>query len=159
VLFLCTANSARSILAEALINDPRIGQGKFQGHSAGSHPRGEVQPLALALLAEQGYSTAGLRSKSWNEFAGAAAVPVDFDITVCDRAAAETCPIWPGQPLTAHWNVADPAVCSGSEEEQRQAYRDAMRRLRRRIELFAALPIDTLTRLALQTRVQSIGGA
>ena len=117
VLFLCTANSARSILAEALINDSRVGQGKFQGHSAGSHPRGEVQPLALALLAEQGFSTAGLRSKSWSEFAETGAPPVDFVITVCDRAAVETCPIWPGQPMAAHWSVPDPATVAGSDDD------------------------------------------
>ncbi len=157
LLFLCTGNSARSILAEALINDARVGQGKFQGHSAGSHPRGEVQPLALELLREQGYSTAGLRSKNWNEFASAEAGPLDFVITVCDRAAAETCPIWPGQPMTAHWSVPDPASVTGSVDDQRRAYRDAMRILRRRIELLAALPIDTLSRLALQKRVRSIG--
>ncbi len=157
VLFLCTGNSARSILAEALINDPRIGLGKFQGHSAGSHPRGEVQPLALALLREQGISTSGLRSKNWNEFANAEAVSFDVIITVCDRAAAETCPIWPGQPLTAHWSVPDPAAAAGSEDDQWQAYRNAMRLLRRRIESFAALPIHTLSRPALQQEVRSIG--
>jgi arsenate reductase (thioredoxin) len=157
VLFLCTANSARSILAEALINDARVGQGRFHGHSAGSHPRGEVQPLALALLADQGFSIAGLRSKSWSEFAGTGAASLDFVITVCDRAAAETCPIWPGQPMTAHWNVPDPAAVDGPVDEQRRAYRDAMRILRRRIELLAALPIEKLTRLALHKRVRAIG--
>ena len=157
VLFLCTANSARSILAEALINDSRVGQGKFQGLIAGSHPRGEVQPLALAVLAEQGFSTAGLRSKSWNEFVEAGALSVDFVITVCDRAAAETCPIWPGQPMTAHWSVPDPAAVAGSDDDKRRADRDAMHTLRRRVELLAALPIDKLTRLALQKRVRAIG--
>ena len=157
VLFLCTGNSARSILAEALINDSRIGQGKFQGYSAGSHPRGEVQLLALALLHEQGFAVAGLRSKDWNEFANTDAPTLDFVITVCDRAAAETCPVWPGQPMTAHWSVPDPAAVTGSEDDQRRAYRDAMRILRRRIELFAALPIHKLSRLALQKRVRSIG--
>jgi arsenate reductase len=157
VLFLCTANSARSILAEALINDPRVGQGKFQGQSAGSHPRGDVQPLALAVLREQGFQTAGLRSKSWNEFAKEGTSSLDFVITVCDRAAAETCPIWPGHPMTAHWSVPDPAAVTGSEDDQRRAYREAMQILRRRIESFAALPTDKLSRLDLLERARSIG--
>jgi arsenate reductase len=157
VLFLCTGNSARSILAEALINDRRIGQGKFAGYSAGSHPRGEVQPLALELLREQGFPTEPLRSKSWNEFAGADAPALDFVITVCDNARAEVCPVWPGQPITAHGGVADPAEMAGSEDAKRRAYREAMRVLRRRIELFSALPLDTLSGLALQKRMRTIG--
>jgi len=159
VLFLCTGNSARSIIAEALINHPQIGQGKFRGFSAGSHPRGEVQPWALGLLREQHIPTENLRSKSWLEFAGRDALRLDFVITVCDNAAAEMCPVWPGQPLTAHWGVPDPAAVTGSEEEQLRAYRDAMRVLRRRIELFAALPLEKLSGLALQKRLRSIGKA
>jgi len=157
VLFLCTGNSARSIIAEALINHPPIGQGRFRGYSAGSHPRGEVQPMALALLREQHISTDGLRSKSWLEFAGGDASRLAFVITVCDNAAAEACPIWPGHPLTAHWSVPDPAAVTGSEDDQRRAYRDAMRLLRRRIELLAALPIDKLSGLSLQERLREIG--
>lgn len=157
VLFLCTGNSARSILAEALINDPQIGQGKFEGYSAGSHPRGAVQPLALELLKEQRFPTEHLRSKSWQEFAAAGAPRLDFVITVCDNARDEACPVWPGQPMTAHWGVADPATATGSEDEKRRAYRDAMRVLRRRIELLAALPIEKLSGLALQKRLRSIG--
>ena len=157
VLFLCTGNSARSILAEALINDPRVGQGKFVGYSAGSHPRGEVQPLALELLREQRMPTDGLRSKSWQEFAGEDAGHLDFVITVCDNARAEACPVWPGQPLTAHWGVPDPAEVTGSDDEKMRAYRDAMRILRRRIELFAALPLEKLSGLALQKRIRAIG--
>ena len=157
VLFLCTANSARSILAEALINHPQIGQGKFVGHSAGSHPRGAVQPMALELLREQRFPTEHLRSKDWLEFAGPDAPRVDFVITVCDNARNEVCPVWPGQPITAHWSVSDQAAVSGPEEDQRRAYRDALRVLRRRIELFAALPIEKSGALALQKRLRSIG--
>jgi protein-tyrosine-phosphatase len=157
VLFLCTGNSARSILAEALINHPQIGQGKFEGYSAGSHPRGAVQPFALELLREQRLPTEHLRSKSWSEFADEGAAHLDFVITVCDNARDETCPVWPGQPMTAHWGVPDPATVAGSDEERRRAYRDTMRVLRRRIELFAALPIEKLSGLALQKRLRSIG--
>jgi protein-tyrosine-phosphatase len=157
VLFLCTANSARSILAEALINHPQIGQGKFVGYSAGSHPRGTVQPRALDLLREQGLPADHARSKSWTEFAGPGAPRLDMVITVCDNARDEVCPVWPGQPITAHWGVPDPAEVTGSDEDQRRAYRDAMRVLRRRIELLAALPIDKLSGLALQKRLRSIG--
>ena len=159
VLFLCTANSARSILAEALINHPQVGQGKFVGYSAGSHPRGTVQPLALDLLREQRFPTEHLRSKDWLEFAGPNATRLDFVITVCDNARNEVCPVWPGQPMTAHWGVPDPAAVGGSDDDQRRAYRDAMRVLRRRIELFAALPIDKLSGLALQKRLRAIGHA
>jgi protein-tyrosine-phosphatase len=157
VLFLCTGNSARSILAEALMNHPQIGQGNFIGYSAGSHPRGAVQPLALALLREQRFPTEHLRSKSWSEFARDGAPRLDFVITVCDNARDETCPVWPGQPMTAHWGVPDPALVTGSDDERQRAYRDAMRVLRRRIELFAALPIEKLSGLALQKRLRSIG--
>jgi protein-tyrosine-phosphatase len=157
VLFLCTANSARSILAEALINNPQIGMGKFRGYSAGSRPGGAIQRMALDLLQENRYPTEHLRSKSWLEFAGPDGPRLDFVITVCDNARAEVCPIWPGQPVLAHWGVPDPAAVAGTEEVRRRAYRDAMLVLRRRIELFAALPIDKLSGLALQARVQAIG--
>jgi arsenate reductase len=157
VLFLCTGNSARSILAEALINDSRVGQGKFRGYSAGSHPKGDVHPLAVEILRENGFAVEGLRSKSWSEFATDEAPAMDFVFTVCDQAAAEPCPVWPGQPVTAHWGVPDPASVDGTEAEQRRAFRDAFLTLRRRVELFACLPFESLDRLALQTRVGEIG--
>jgi arsenate reductase len=157
VLFLCTGNSARSILAEAAINHPTIGGGKFRGFSAGSHPKGAVHPIALELLRDQKLPTDGLRSKSWEEFARADAPPLDFVFTVCDQAAAEPCPVWPGQPMTAHWGVPDPAAVQGSEAEQRKAFRDAFLVLRRRIELFACLPFDKLSGLALRERLGQIG--
>lgn len=138
VLFLCTGNSARSILAEAMLNDPRLGQGRFRAFSAGSHPRGAVHPLALELLREEGLSVEGLRSKSWDEFAAPGAPSIDVVITVCDAAAAEECPVWPGHPARMHWSVPDPAAASGSDAERRQAFRDAMRRLRARLEPFVA---------------------
>jgi arsenate reductase len=158
VLFLCTGNSARSILAEATLNDVAAGSGRFRAYSAGSQPKGEVNPLALDLLRELKMSTEGLRSKSWDEFAGPDAPALDFVFTVCDNAAAEVCPIWPGQPMTAHWGVPDPAAVEGSDEARRQAFRDAYVALRRRIEVFANLPFDTLSRLSLQARVREIGG-
>lgn len=157
VLFLCTGNSARSILAEALANHPRIGGGKFRAFSAGSHPKGTVDPLALALLQQHHISTEGLRSKSWEEFAAADAPRLHFVFTVCDQTRGEQCPLWPGQPMTAHWGVPDPAAVTGSDEERRRAFRDAFFVLRRRIELFASLPLDKLTRLALQERLDAIG--
>ena len=157
VLFICTGNSARSILAEAAINHPTIGGKKFRGFSAGSHPKGAVHPMALALLGDQRLPTEGLRSKSWLEFAGPDAPKLDFVFTVCDQAAAESCPVWPGQPMTAHWGVPDPALVTGTDEEQRKAFRDAFLVLRRRIELFASLPLDKLTGLALQERLRDIG--
>ena len=155
VLFLCTGNSARSIIAEALLND--IGKGYFRAYSAGSQPVGQVNPYALMMLEKYHFSTREMRSKRWGEFAQPESPRFDFIITVCDRAAGEVCPVWPGQPMTAHWGVPDPALVQGSDEEQRRAYRDAMRVLRRRIELFAALPIDKLSGLALQKRLRSIG--
>jgi arsenate reductase len=158
VLFLCTGNSARSILAEAAINHPAIGMRKFKGFSAGSHPKGGVHPFALELLESNKLSTDGLHSKSWEEFARPGAPPIDFVFTVCDQAAAEVCPVWPGQPMTAHWGVPDPAAVEGTDEEKRRAFRDAFLVLRRRIELLAALPLDKLTRLALQERLREIGG-
>jgi arsenate reductase len=155
VLFLCTGNSARSILAEALLN--ALGGGRFRAHSAGSHPRGEVHPRALELLRSLGLPTAGLRSKSWDEFAGAGAPALDFVFTVCDKAAGEVCPLWPGQPMTAHWGIEDPAAVSGSEAQIERAFRDALQVLRRRIELFLALPLAAVDRLSLQRRLNEIG--
>lgn len=157
VLFLCTGNSARSIMAEAAINHRAIGGGKFNGFSAGSHPTGHVHPFALELLSEQHFSTTGLRSKSWDEFAQPGAPHLNFVFTVCDKAAAEVCPVWPGQPMTAHWGVPDPAAVVGSENEQRRAFRDALLVLTRRISLFACLPFESLSRLAIQERLNRIG--
>lgn len=157
VLFLCTGNSARSILAEALTNSLPLAAVKFRGYSAGSHPKGQVHPLALELLMAQRIPIDGLRSKSWDEFAQADAPRMDFVITVCDEAAGEQCPIWPGHPMAAHWGVRDPAAVDGSESDQRKAFLDAYMVLRRRIELFASLPLDTLSRLVLQRQLDDIG--
>jgi len=157
VLFLCTGNSARSILAEAALNHLSIGEGRFKAYSAGSHPKGQVNPFALEFLETQHISTEGLRSKSWDEFAGPDAPPIDFVVTVCDQAAAEQCPYWPGQPVSAHWGLPDPAAVDGPDEAKRKAFRDTFIALRRRIELFASLPFDKLSRLALQERVRDIG--
>jgi arsenate reductase len=159
VLFLCTGNSARSILAEAMMNHPAIGGGKFRAFSAGSHPKGAIDPLALELLEQHHIPTEGLRSKSWEEFAAPDAPPIHFVFTVCDQAAAEQCPVWPGQPMTAQWGVPDPAAATGSDAERRRAFREALLVLRRRIELFASLPLDKLTRLVLQERLDEIGEA
>jgi protein-tyrosine-phosphatase len=153
VLFLCTGNSARSILAEQLIN--HWGQGKFRGFSAGSHPKGAVHPIALELLAQM--TTDGLRSKSWDEFAQPGAPPLDFVFTVCDNAAGEVCPYWPGQPMTAHWGVEDPAAVEGSETEKWLAFRKAFRELESRIRVFTSLPIRSLDRIKLQERLNAIG--
>jgi len=155
VLFLCTGNSARSILAEAILN--RIGGDKFRAYSAGSHPKGAVNPAALKLLERMGYPTQGLRSKPWDEFSGPAAPPLDFVFTVCDDAAGEVCPIWPGQPMTAHWGLPDPAAVEGSEAEIALAFAEAYRLLNNRITLFAGLPIASLSRLSLQRRLDDIG--
>ena len=157
VLFLCTGNSARSIMAEACMNNLSISRGKFVGYSAGSHPKGKAHPMALDLLKKSNMPTEGLRSKSWDEFAQADAPVMDFVFTVCDKAAGEQCPYWPGQPMTAHWGVPDPAAVDGSEAEQRRAFMDAYAVLRRRIELLASLPIDKLDRLTLSKRVEEIG--
>jgi arsenate reductase len=157
VLFLCTGNSARSILGEALINDRRVGQAKFKGFSAGSHPKGIVHSLAVETLAEAGFSVEGLRSTSWEEFAQPDSPPLHFVFTVCDQAASEVCPVWPGQPMTAHWGVPDPAAVEGSDAERRRAFRDTFLTLRRRIELFACLPLDKLDRLAIQRDIRDIG--
>ena len=159
VLFVCTGNSARSILAESILNHPAIGQGRFRAFSAGSHPAGHVQPLALALLAQYHYPTDGLRSKNWDEFSGPSAPRLDFVFTVCDRAAGEACPYWPGQPMTAHWGVEDPAAVQGSAEEQRRAYANAFVVLKNRIAMFAALPFDKLDRLSLKRQLDGIGAA
>ena len=157
VLFLCTGNSARSILAEAAINNLALSCGKFRGYSAGSHPKGTIHPLAIETLHQNHLPTDGLRSKSWNEFAQPNAPRLHFVFTVCDHAAAEVCPTWPGQPMTAHWGIPDPAAVEGSLEEQRRAFREAFLILRRRIELLASLPFDKLTGLALQERLDRIG--
>ena len=155
VLFLCTGNSARSILAEVLLD--HWGKGRFKGYSAGSFPKGAVHPLALAVLERHGLPTAGLRSKSWSEFAQPDAPVMDFVFTVCDQAAGEVCPIWPGNPITAQWGVPNPAAVEGTEEERRRAFRDAFRRLEARIKLFIALPINKLDRMALKRRAGEIG--
>lgn len=157
VLFLCTGNSARSILAEACINNLAISQGKFVGHSAGSHPKGAVHPMALDLLKHNKVSTDDLRSKSWDEFARPGAPVMDFVFTVCDNAVGEQCPLWPGQPMTAHWGVPDPAAATGAEAEQYRAFVNAYSVLRRRIELLANLPLDKLDRLAISDRIKEIG--
>ena len=155
VLFLCTGNSARSILAEVLLDN--LGKGRFKAYSAGSHPTGKVNPFALELLASAGFRTAGLRSKDWTEFANPGAPRMDFILTVCDDAAGEICPIWPGQPVTAHWGVADPAHVEGTDEDKRRAFRDAAAVLRRRVELLASLPIDKLDKLAIQHELKTLG--
>jgi protein-tyrosine-phosphatase len=155
VLFLCTGNSARSILAEAVLNE--LGNGRFKAFSAGSYPKGQVHPYALELLERQGYPTGHLRSKSWNEFAGPGSEPLDFVFTVCDNAAGEICPIWPGQPMTAHWGLPDPAAVEGSEVERRLAFAETLRMLRNRIGVFVNLPMKSLDKLTLQNRLREIG--
>ena len=155
VLFLCTGNSARSIIAEAILN--RAGGGRFKALSAGSHPKGAVNPRALDLLRKFNYDVAALRSKSWAEFAKPGAPDLDFVFTVCDNAAGESCPLWPGQPITAHWGIPDPTAATGSEAEIALAFKDAYRMLNRRIDLFLALPIQKLDRLVLTTRLKEIG--
>lgn len=155
VLFLCTGNSARSVIAEAILS--RIGAGKFRAYSAGSQPKGEVNPNTIRLLAKLGYETAGFRSKSWSEFAQPGAPALDFIVTVCDDAAGETCPVWPGKPMTAHWGIPDPAAATGTDAEIAVAFSDAYRMLQRRIEAFAALPIRALDSLTLQNKLRDIG--
>ena len=155
VLFLCTGNSARSILAEALLNHKA--KGAFTAYSAGSHPSGRVRPEALKQLELAGIATTGLRSKSWDEFAGPDAPAMSFVFTVCDNAANEVCPFWPGQPMTAHWGVPDPAAVKGTPEEIERAYRDAFSILDRRIGLFLSLPLSTLGSFAIQKEIDSIG--
>jgi len=155
VLFLCTGNSARSVIGEAILN--RLGKGRFKAFSAGSQPKGAVNPHTLTLLRNLGYDVSGLRSKSWTEFAQANAPELDFVFTVCDDAAGESCPVWPGKPTTAHWGIADPAAATGSEAEIAVAFDDAYRMLYRRIELFLALPIDKLDKMVLTKRLKDIG--
>ena len=154
-LFLCTGNSARSIIAEAILN--KLGQGKFRAYSAGSQPKGRVNPNTIQLLQGLGYDTSSFRSKSWSEFAKPGAPPLDFVFTVCDNAAGEACPVWPGQPMTAHWGVPDPAEARGSEAEIALAFKDAYRMLFQRIGIFTALPIRGLDKLSLQNKLREIG--
>lgn len=155
VLFLCTGNSARSIMAEAILN--RLGAGRFRAYSAGSHPAGKVNPLALNLLRKMNYDVSKLRSKSWEEFEAASAPKLDFVFTVCDDAAAEACPVWPGQPMTAHWGLPDPAKATGTEAERAFAFDDCFRMLNQRIGIFVNLPLDSLSKLSLQKELDAIG--
>jgi protein-tyrosine-phosphatase len=155
VLFLCTGNSARSILAECILN--REGKGRFRAFSAGSQPKGQVHPFAIELLKKLNHPTAGLRSKDWEEFAAPGAPAMDFVFTVCDNAANEVCPVWPGQPMTAHWGLPDPAAVDGTEAERHLAFADAYRMLLNRISIFTNLPMRSLDRLALQKRLDEIG--
>lgn len=155
VLFLCTGNSARSVIAEAILN--KLGAGKFRAFSAGSQPKGQVNPNTLLLLDGLGYDTMGFRSKSWDEFAKPGAPPLDFVFTVCDNAAGEACPFWPGQPMTAHWGVPDPAEATGSPAEIALAFKDAYRMLHQRIAVFTALPIASLDKMSLQAKLKDIG--
>ena len=155
VLFLCTGNSARSILAEAMLN--KDGQGRFRAFSAGSQPKGQPHPLALQTLQETDYPTEGVRSKSWDEFAAPGAPQLDFVFTVCDNAAGEACPLWPGQPVTAHWGIEDPAAAEGSEIERKRAFVTAQRYLKNRIAAFVALPLGSLDQVALSSKVREIG--
>jgi len=155
ILVLCTGNSARSILAEALFNT--LGGGRFTAFSAGSHPSGRVNPFAVELVKELGYPVEGLRSKSWDEFAEPGSPQMDFILTVCDNAAGEVCPLWPGQPVTAHWGFADPAAVAGSDEDKRAAFAKTLRQIRHRVQLFLSLPVETLDRLAIENRMKAIG--
>ena len=155
VLFLCTGNSARSILAEVQLN--KLGRGRFKAYSAGSYPNGVVNPFAIEFLANNGFSTEGLRSKSWDEFALPGAPVMDYVMTVCDQAAGEQCPFWPGRPISAHWGIPDPAAVQGSDEEKRHAFREAAMAMRKRIELFTALPVASLDRMSLKSKLDDIG--
>jgi arsenate reductase (thioredoxin) len=155
VLFLCTGNSARSVVAEAILN--KVGAGKFHAYSAGSQPKGQVHPETLRLLRSLGYDTSGFRSKSWHEFAKPGAPTLDFVFTVCDNAAGETCPFWPGQPMTAHWGVPDPAEAKGTEAEIALAFKDAYRMLNQRIGIFTSLPLRSLDQITLQKKLREIG--
>lgn len=155
VLFLCTGNSARSVIGEAILN--KVGAGKFRAYSAGSQPKGQVHPETIKLLESLGYDTSGFRSKSWAEFARPSAPLFDFVFTVCDSAAAESCPVWPGQPMTAHWGIPDPAEAAGTPAEIAMAFKDAYRLLNQRISVFTALPLNSLDRLTLKNRLQDIG--
>lgn len=155
VLFLCTGNSARSILAESIMN--RLGKGQFRGFSAGSYPKGRVNPFALSLLTQLEFPTESLRSKSWDEFAAPESLHPDFVITVCDNAAGEACPHWPGQPMTAHWGIPDPAAVEGTDSEKSLAFREAFRSLETRIKLFLSLPLASIDRMRLKQRLDEIG--
>ncbi|NSY19799.1 arsenate reductase ArsC [Neorhizobium sp. AL 9.2.2] len=155
VLFLCTGNYARSILAESVLR--KIGAGKFNAYSAGSQPKGNVNPMALDVLVGHKFPTEGLRSKSWDEFAGAEAPQLDFIFTVCDNAAGESCPVWPGKPMTAHWGIEDPAAVEGTDAEKRIAFTTALRYMKLRIAAFAALPLQSLERISLTAKLQEIG--
>jgi len=155
VLFLCTGNSARSIMAEAILN--REGRGNFSAFSAGSQPKDSPHPYTLDLLRKLNFDVSGFRSKNWNEFSGPSAPPLDFVFTVCDNAAGESCPYWPGQPMTAHWGVPDPAAATGSEAEVRLAFADTFRMLSNRISIFVSLPLSSLDKLTLQRQLDSIG--
>jgi arsenate reductase (thioredoxin) len=155
VLFLCTGNSARSVMSEALVT--ALGGGRFKGFSAGSHPTGRINSFAIEIIAATGYDTSQLRSKSWDEFAGDAAEKMDFTITVCDNAAGETCPYWPGHPATAHWGYEDPAAVEGSDEQKRAAFKKVFLQISARIRLFASLPIASLDAMSLATHVKAIG--
>jgi arsenate reductase (thioredoxin) len=155
VLFLCTGNSARSILAESIIN--KMGRGQFRGLSAGSYPKGQVHPMALEVLRQMGFPTDGLRSKSWDEFAAPDGPRLDFIFTVCDRAAGEACPYWPGQPITAHWGIPDPAAVDGTDIEKSKAFHAAFRLMQTRIKLFLSLPLASIDRMRLQERLDAIG--
>ena len=155
VLFLCTGNSARSIMAEVLLN--AMGRGRFKAFSAGSHPAGQANPLALELIQRNRLSTEGLRSKNWDEFAVPGAPELDFVFTVCDNAAGEVCPVWPGQPMTAHWGVEDPAAVTGSDDDKRRAFFRAYTQLSNRLSIFLSLPLETLDRLTLKKRLDDIG--
>ena len=155
VLFLCTGNSARSILAESLLN--HLGKGRFRAYSAGSHPTGQVNPFALELLETSHFPVSGLRSKPWEEFARSDSPQLDFVITVCDKAAGEVCPVWPGQPISAHWGIPDPATVEGGDEHKRRAFVDAMKQMQRRISMFVSLPFNSLDNMKLQQAVRDIG--
>ena len=155
VLFLCTGNSARSIIAESLLN--ALGGGRFRAYSAGSHPRGEVHPLAIETLSGAGYPVTGARSKSWDEFARPGAPAIDFVITVCDNAAAEACPVFPGRPVSAHWGMPDPAAVVGSEAQRRTAFRETLGEMRRRVQQFTSLPFGSTDLQALPALVRQIG--
>jgi arsenate reductase len=155
VLFLCTGNSARSIIAESILR--QVGAGRFQAYSAGSRPTGRVNPFALEMLRHNRMPTDGLRSKNWDEFAKADAPQLDFVITVCDNAAGEVCPVWPGQPMSAHWGIPDPAAVGGSDDDKRKAFVEASRTLLSRVRIFTSLPLHTLDRLSLQRKMDELG--
>jgi arsenate reductase len=155
ILVLCTGNSARSIMGEALFNT--LGAGRFKAYSAGSHPSGRVNPFAIEQARALGYPVEGLRSKSWDEFAEAGAPEMDFIVTVCDNAAGEVCPLWPGKPVTAHWGFPDPAAVVGTDEQKRAAFAQTLRQMRHRVQLFLSLPLDTLDRMAIENRMRDLG--